>query len=95
MLISTNRARHSTSREVAARIAQGESLHRSDAAAVASWFQTPTGHGLTFALLAQGTPVDSADVQAAITAELALPTTDVDIIPELLSLAAWADVQTR
>lgn len=95
MLISTSGARHSSSREVAAHIAAGLWLTDADAAAVASWFQSPRGHGLTFALLAQGSQVDSADVQAAITAELALPSTDVDVIPELLALAAWADVQTR
>lgn len=90
MLISTNRTRHATSREVAARIASGESLHRADAAAVASWFQSPRGHGLTFAMLAQGSAVERRDVLDAITAEMNAPTTDGAVAAELLALAAWA-----
>lgn len=97
--ISTHRARHSGSDTVAASIASGQPLTDADAAAIASYYQTPAGHGLTFAMLAQGSPVESADVLAAIAAELSTVTPardndgSEDYRAELGALEAWARSQ--
>lgn len=92
-MISTNGARHSTSLEVSSRIAMGATVRDGDAAAIASWFQTPRGHGLTFALLAQGSDVARADVLAAIVAESAIPGVDAAVGAELDALATWTRSQ--
>jgi hypothetical protein len=86
--ISTDAARHSTSAVVTASIASGEGLSDSDAAAIASWYATARGHGLTLHLLSQGTPVALDDVLAAIDAELS--TAYDSGARELQALRAWA-----
>lgn len=65
------RASHSTSAEVAARIANRDRLTAGDAAAIASWYQSPRGHGAVFAALASGADVDRVDLLDALSAELA------------------------
>lgn len=91
-LISTGNVRHSTSVEVAYRLAHNPPLRDADAAAIASWFQSPGGHGATFAALASGAAVHDHYLLIAITAELESGEHNADphVAVELEALAAWA-----
>lgn len=84
--VTTHGTRHATSTEVYSRIASQQTITDECAAALASWYQSPRGHGLTFAQLAQGSHVLVTDLQDAIAAESALPGT---YGPDLDALSDW------
>lgn len=68
-----------------------------DAAAVASWYQSPVNQGAVFAALAQGSDVQPGYLYAAIQAERALPGTygpDMDILERWLERAPRHETMT-
>jgi hypothetical protein len=73
--VSTGRVRHLLSEEVERAVTEaieyGKVPSNAVAATIASWYQTPGGHGLTFALLQQGSEVLREDLSDAITSESA------------------------
>jgi len=87
------RTRHSTSAEVTARLDAEQPFTPGDAAAVASWYQSPAGLGAVFASFASGLPVHRPAMLDAITSELTLGNSDPQSGPELRALAAWARAQ--
>jgi len=66
-----------------------------DAAAIASWYQTPKGHGLTFAQLAQGSDVSPTALQLAITREALAPNPNSYAAKDMALLETWLDNAQR
>lgn len=86
--ISTDHASHSTSTEVASRLAMGATIRPADAAAIASWWQSPGGNGAILASFASGHPVDAGDLAYAVAHEWATAT-DPGQRAELDALGRW------
>jgi hypothetical protein len=86
--IRTDHASHSTSTEVASRLAMGATIRTADAAAIASWYQSPAGNGAILASFASGCDVDAGDLAYAVAREWAL-TSDPGQRAELDALGRW------
>lgn len=84
--ISTQ-ARHSTSAQVASHVQRGP-FTAGDAAAVASWYQTPRGYGAVFASFASGCAVEQSDLLDAVNAELSDAVEPLDVLT-LDRLRTW------
>lgn len=99
MIVSTGRVRHPNTTELAAHIGSGP-ISAADAGAIAALWQTPGGHGATFAALASGAPVQRAELVEAVFVELSGPDVTADPadaavnIAGLRALAEWARAQT-
>lgn len=85
--VTTDHARHSTSLEVASRLAMGATLQAGDAAAIASWYQSPAGHGAVLAQFASGRPTSRGELLEAVLRELVSAPDDQRA--ELSALVTW------